>query len=265
MLGPVASVTSDFQMVRHQMPSTSRNNLPRHDNNQFQGNPAQPMPQPANVHNNIPRQQPPANNAAPPANERNGPNGGAQENGANIEDDAANRLQRNLQLRCRRSDNDEYNLPKRFEDALPPVQDRIPMAAFNVQQEPIPSTASPRERRLESLRRMEEKMQAMRRVVQPQADDIAAPPKRIKRNCIGMFVCDINEVLYGYEPTLEWIEYKNYGIIHDAPDRLILSSLVTGNGELIMFGGLRKEPNPTSNTMQVSNSIHFLRAPSEII
>lgn len=250
------------------MPSTSRNNLLRNDN-QLQGNsPPPPLP---NVHNNVPRQLPSANNVGVQAMDRNVSNNGPQQNIANrersnnIEEDAAHRLQRNLQLRCRRSDNEEYNLPKRFQDALPPIQDRIPMAAFNVQQEPNPSTVSPRERRLESLRRMEEKMQAMRRVVQPQIEDTVAPPKRIKRNCIGMFICDISEVLHGYDPTLEWVEYTNYGIIHDAPDRLILSSLVTGNGELIMFGGLRKEPNPTSNTMQVSNSLHFLRAPREII
>lgn len=290
VLGPVASVASDFQMVRHQlMPSTSRNadnpfpaaaHMPNLNNNNNNINNNM-----NHNHNNIPRQALLAQNAAQPHPSRNGSaeggshrrngvrvNGVAERGEAgnhanNIEDDAVNRLQRNLQLRSRRPENDEYYLPKRFSDSMPPIHDRIPMAAFNVNHEPSPSSVSPRERRLESLRRMEEKIHAMRRVIQPQMDEPSLPPKRIKRNCIGMFVCDISRVLDDDEPCIEWVEYKNFGIISDAPERLILSSLVAGNGELIMFGGLRKESlnNPTSSTMQVSNSLHFLRVPREII
>lgn len=287
MLGPVASVASDFQMVRHQMvPSSSRSNLLRQENQFNQANHLQPNNNNVNnnngnnninlnnnnsfnnsnnnnnARNNV---QPQSSSPRSRSNNSNRDGGMINDRSNNIEDDAANRLQRNLQLRSRRPENDEYNLPKRFGEALPPIQHRIPMAAFNVHQEVNLSASLPRERRLESLRRMEEKMQAMRRIVQPQADELYAPPKRIKRNCIGLFMCDITAMINDYEPTLEWTEYKNFGIVSDAPDRLILSSLVTGNGELIMFGGLRKEPNPTNNTMQVSSSLHFLQVPREII
>lgn len=272
MLGPAASVASDFQIVRHKMiPTTSRHNLTRNDN-PFQDNhhnqqQQQPVPRPLsaainnnnnnnnnNNHHNI------INNNAQSRHRANSQsvNNDNHDAGRSNEDDTANRLQKNLQLHCRRTDNDEYNLPKRFGEALPTIHDRIPMAAFNVHDESLNSTG---ERRLESLRRMEEKIQAMRRIIQLTPE----PPKRVKRNCIGLFVCDISQALDGYKPTLEWVEYRNYGMVCDAPDRLILSSLVTGNGELIMFGGLRKEPNPTNNTMYVSNSMHFLQVPRGII
>lgn len=190
---------------------------------------------------------------------------------ANNDDDVQNRLQRNLHLRSRRHENDMFNMPKRFNESSVPSHDRIAMAAFNDLNTDGPSTsmASPRERRLQSLRRMEEKMQAIRQVnLNPEPiDDQPAPQKRIKRNCIGLFVCDISNILLEENPFIEWIEHKNFGHISNAPERLILSSLVAGNGELIMFGGLRKESLSKSSdaTMQVSNAMHFLQVPREII
>lgn len=300
VLGPIASAASDFQLVRHQvLPNTNRNVF-RPSANQpnvpLQQQP-QPQPQPFQQQNNIPRQ--PLNIQQQPSTSRNNNNENhgrrnsedrssngrvnvhnnrqsnteesnrSPNNSNNVEDDAVNRLQRNLQLRSRRHENDDYNLPKRFGESSSPMHDRIALAAFNVTPEPHPSSTSPRERRLESLRRMEEKIQAMRQVnQQPEpVDEVVLPVKRIKRNCIGMFVCDISNALLAEEPYLEWIEHKNFGMISDAPERLILSSLVTGNGELIMFGGLRKESLSKSadTTLQVSNSMHFLHVPREII
>lgn len=195
----------------------------------------------------------------------NNVNNDEQANRLNNDDDAMNRLQRNLQ-RSRRHENDDFNLPKRFNESTAPAHDRISLAAFN-QENPSTSTTSPRERRLQSLRRMEEKYQAMRQVNPPNensCDEIPAPHKRIKRNCIGLFVCDISNILFNDDPYIEWIEHKNFGHITNAPERLILSSLVAGNGELIMFGGLRKERGGDT-TMQVSNAMHFLSVPKEII
>lgn len=182
----------------------------------------------------------------------------------NAEEDAVNRLQRNLQLRSRRQDSDDFNLPRRFDEPALQMPDRMAMAAFNVTQEPASSS-----QRLQRLNRAEEKYLARRQQHQPpeHVDEQPAPTKRIKRNCIGMFICDIANVLLPNEPFLEWHEHKNFGHIHNAPERLILSSLVTGHGELIMFGGLRKESlsKTSDTTMQVSNAMHFLRVPREII
>lgn len=190
---------------------------------------------------------------------------------SNNDDDVKNRLQRNLHLRSRRHEIDMFNMPKRFNESTVPSHDRIAMAAFNDLNPESPSTsmASPRERRLQSLRRMGEKIQAIRKINSnpDPIDDQPVPQKRIKRNCIGLFVCDISNILQNENPYIEWVEHKNFGHIANAPERLILPSLVAGNGELIMFGGLRKESLSKSSdtSMQVSNALHFLQVPREII
>lgn len=278
VLGPVASASSDFQIVRHQMlPNANRNNFMRTNDNE---QPAIQQPlaniprapqnvqQPSSSRNNVAENG--GNRRADERNRTNNVVGAVAESpetpsrSNNPDEDAVNRLQRNLQLRSRRQDNDDLTLPRRFGESALQVPDRMAMAAFNVSQEPASNS-----RRLQCLRRAEEKYQARRQQHQPpdHVDEQPAPTKRIKRNCIGMFICDIANVLLPIEPFLEWHEHKNFGHINNAPERLILSSLVTGHGELIMFGGLRKESlsKTSDTTMQVSNAMHFLRVPREII
>lgn len=290
ILGPVASALTDFQMIRHQvLPSNQYNAVRMNANQQIAAAavPAQQIPN-NNARLQIPNNNPiinrhhlnETNNRRQNIEESNRVRNNLRQNNANVAeqananrsnnnyDDAQNRLQRNLQLRSRRHDNDDYNLPKRFSEST--IPNHISMAAFNVNQEiPSTSTTSPRERRLQSLRRMEEKIQTMRQINMSaeQVDDQPAPQKRIKRNCIGLFVCDISNILQADDPYIEWIEHTNFGHITNAPERLILSSLVAGNGELIMFGGLRKESlsKCSDTTMQVSNAMHFLQVPKEII
>lgn len=260
-------------MIRHQVLPSNRNAHLRVNANQ-QIPPNQPnqinlrSPQLPNIRNPYGepsnRRQDEGNRLR--INARQNPHDAPQMN-LNNDDDVQNRLQRNLHLRSRRHDSDMLNMPKRFNESPVPSHDRIAMAAFNDSgQDQSPSTS---ERRLQSLRRMEEKIQAKRQVnaVPEPVDDQPAPQKRIKRNCIGLFVCDISNIFLAENPFIEWIEHRNFGHITNAPERLILSSLVAGNGELIMFGGLRKESlSKSSDTvMQVSNAMHCLQVPKEII
>lgn len=270
---------SDFQMIRQHMPCAANRNIGRQNNmlpleaNRFNHNQQQEPPQyqqnqiieEANRRlqedRNRPNNREGVSNGV--GNIRHGAGGPASGNlnrrnriGDDNEDEAASRLKRNLQLRSRAED-DPY-LPKRFGE---PIQDRLSMAAFNT---PAIGTTPPpgHERRLEVLRRMEEKIRAMQHV---REQDDPPNPKRVKRNCIGLFVCDISKLLDTVEPILEWIEYKNYGIVPGAPERLALSSIVAGSGELIMFGGLRKETLTSGSITQVSNAIHFLTFPRDVI
>lgn len=303
VLGPTPNLPNDLQMIKQQQRSHSYiatnggiNNLLRINNQNL-----------LRLDDNIPNQPRNNNNAnyiqlnnnnninMNNNNENNQPfeqHQQQQQNQNLIEDEAANRLQRNLALRCRE---DDVKLPKRFDE---PFEDRFRMAAFNVHQPK--SRNSSRERQLERVRRMEEKMIALRNsrrngtnnstnessssssfhaasgadptynTVGPASsngkkvqEQQQPSPKRTKRNLLAIYVCDMSNVL-GNEPYLEWIEYKNYGIITGAPERLILSTIVHGNGELIMFGGVHKE-SLAEMTHQVSNSVHFLTAPRQII
>lgn len=113
----------------------------------------------------------------------------------------------------------------------------------------------------ERIRRMEAKMNALRTARRERNEpNIIKEAKRVKSNVFSVYVCDISKALCQVDPHLKWIEYKNYGIIPEAPERLILSTLVSGNGQLILFGGVHKE---TLNEAphQVSNAVHFLQAP----
>ncbi|XP_073814212.1 F-box protein 42 [Musca autumnalis] len=176
-----------------------------------------------------------------------------------LDQEAANRLQRNLALRCREN---EPLLPKRFDELY---EDQFRMAAFNVQNRPRSLSKDHNER----IRRMEEKMNALRnsrRSAMVEQKIIKEPsPKRAKRNVLSLFVCDLtNALAETSEPYIEWLEYKNYGVIPGAPERLILSTMVPGHGELILFGGVHKE-TLSEITHQVSNTVHFLSAPRDIV
>lgn len=187
-------------------------------------------------------------------------NGSFQDNEANggLDQEAASRLQRNLALRCREN---EPILPKRFDELY---EDPFRMAAFNVQNRPRSLSKDHNER----IRRMEEKMNALRnsrRSAMVEQKSVKEPsPKRAKRNVLSLFVCDLSNALSEIDPYLEWLEYKNYGVIPGAPERLILSTMIAGHGELILFGGVHKE-TLSEITHQVSNTVHFLSAPKDIV
>lgn len=292
VLGPIASVASDFQIIKHlrcgrngvPLPEPARqvvrhhneHNQPRHLQNGHQnganGQPVLRDPRQIVEEANRRLQEDrirPINNApgaparTPAANP--GPSSGIltrrpyPRNGQVDEEEAINRLKRNLQLKSRDTVDEQF-LPKRFDEPQP---GRLSMAAFSVQLNPVPEPPPHNERRLEGLRRMEQKIREMRRVAD--VEDLPSP-KRVKRNCIGLYVCDLAQVLAAETPTLNWLEYKNDGVVHGAPEHLIMTSMVAGNGELIMFGGLRKESlaNDTTPTW-VSNALHFLTFPRGVI
>lgn len=266
VLGPTPALPTDFQIIK-QIPHTS-NNQSRNNvniinngrinqderlamiNNHRENNRIQPQNHRIPVP--VPAVNLPQNNQRNVHQNNNNNNNQAQQQNQN-HDDVAQRLQRNLQqLRNR---DDECLLPKRFNE---PYHERFGMAAFRVQ--PSPNQSAARERQIEILRRMQNKYHHLRRVNnQPPKLDESSSPKRAKRNCIAMFVCDLSKILTS-EGVLEWLEYKNYGIAAGAPERLILSTIVAGKGELIMFGGLLKE-TLINETVQVSNAVHFLTTP----
>uniref|UniRef100_A0A182JNV2 F-box domain-containing protein n=1 Tax=Anopheles christyi TaxID=43041 RepID=A0A182JNV2_9DIPT len=208
-----------------------------------------------------------------------------------------------------RQSSEDDHLPKRFNQQVL-EQNHMAMVAFSVDSANHSSIASSsRERQLERLRKMEEKILAMRRakeaeqqqqqlLQQPQqrpaerpilneANDAAfqgngqgnnadksigsscgsdpVTPKRVKRNGLAIYVCDVSNILptAGAEPCIEWQESKNSGLIAGAPDHYTFSTMINGNGELIVFGGLNK--NHKSENLCVSNSVHFLTVPTAVV
>lgn len=210
-----------------------------------------------------------------------------------------------------RQSSEDDHLPKRFNQQNL-EQNHMPMVAFSVDSTTNSSiVSSSRERQLERLRKMEEKISAMRRSKeaeqqqQPQPQPQQMPPdrpqiedhrqeeaneagqgnrdagnayesvsangsdpitpKRVKRNGLAVYVCDVSNILTtgGGEPCIEWQDSKNSGLIAGAPDHHTFSTMVNGNGELIVFGGLNK--NHKSENLSVSNSVHFLTVPTAVV
>lgn len=182
--------------------------------------------------------------------------------------DEALRLQRSLCIRSGQN-NWDPNLPRRFNEPI--IHGTIKMAAFNVEKNSHLPQQMQRERQLENLRRMEIKIQRDRNNKRRE-EELNKKTKRPKTNCLAIFVCDFSNIIRSTNSpgtsttstpcgSIEWIEYKNFGLFDGAPEKKICSSLVAGTGELILFGGLQRE----TTTETATNAIHFLTYPSTVL
>lgn len=158
------------------------------------------------------------------------------------------------------------------------------MAAFR-DTSPVfrPNSTRNRQRQLESLRRMEERIRNLSRNVSgvsnegnkspaAAASPCSSPSKSPTRNAMSMFVLDISQVLSN-ECYVEWLPVKSNNVLNGEPREKILYTLIAGKGELIMFGGIQKDATSITPQAQlssdvpntVSNSLHFITAPKGII
>lgn len=113
-----------------------------------------------------------------------------------------------------------------------------------------------RQRQLESLRRMEERIQNRN-----------AKRLQLKRtDKFSIFCLDIEDIV-GDKCTANWIKYPDGPRV--GPEVRILYSLVLGKGELIVFGGIRKELSAQGQTedhdSEVYNEVLFIKPPQYAI
>lgn len=134
-----------------------------------------------------------------------------------------------------------------------------------------------RQRQLDSLRRMEDRLKSLASVEQKAREKAAAskakatdnaavaspaPPSEeglqsssssssstvVGKCCschrLSTFVLDISEAISGHVVT--WLPVKSNAGLAVAPEETILYSLVRGRGELIMFGGIQKDVSSMS-------------------
>lgn len=92
--------------------------------------------------------------------------------------------------------------------------------------------------------------------------------KKIKRNTLTMHVLDISTILHGNSMNyVQWL-CPRLGEMSGAPEELVMYSLVKGNGELIMFGGVYNDIsilNYSEPQNMYSNSLHIITPPRDII
>ncbi|CAH1395811.1 unnamed protein product [Nezara viridula] len=134
------------------------------------------------------------------------------------------------------------------------------MSAFRAEK---PQISRHREKQLDALKRMEMKLKTIR---PEQAKKIFRPvaPK------MAMFVLDISKIL-SPDHKVTWLPIKS--VAYGSPESTILYTLVKGNGELILFGGIKRDAgaitNQSGQTLDmadtVSNSLYFISAPQSTI
>ncbi len=152
-----------------------------------------------------------------------------------------------------------------------------------------------RQRQLDSLRKMEDRLKNLaaeqNKAKKQRAARACSPPpavsiSRCPCNRLSMFVIDISEAVSGHVVT--WLPVKSNASL-SAPEETILYSLAKGRGEIIMFGGIQKDVNTMSvgrqqqqpaggvggvavgapvaatNNDTASNSLYFLCPPSSVV
>ncbi|XP_015589723.1 F-box only protein 42 [Cephus cinctus] len=136
-------------------------------------------------------------------------------------------------------------------------ENSLSMAAFR-EETPRTGSNANRQRQLESLRRMEERIQNRK-----------SQSKIVKKteNTLAIFILDVTNVICE-ESSASWIPLKQNDLA--GPDERILYSLVLGRGELIVFGGIGKEQATVqgltdTDDLEVYNDLHFINPPRYII
>lgn len=271
IIGPTPAQPIDLKIPKQQLTMNNLRPRPVMANNHQERAPEngrprlEPQQRQVSAENQRPNAMEPAAAIAPPAP--------VPLNRSNSFNDEALRLQRSLCIRSSQN-NWDPNLPRRFNEPI--IHGTIKMAAFNVEKNSQLPQQMQRERQLENLRRMELKIQRERNNKRRE-EELSKKTKRPKTNCIAIFVCDFSNVrgtttqngpssssstnMTSNSGSIEWIEYKNFGLFDGAPEKIILSSMVAGTGELILFGGLQRE----STTETATNAIHFLTYPSTVL
>ncbi|XP_049815800.1 F-box only protein 42 [Schistocerca nitens] len=173
---------------------------------------------------------------------------------------------------CREPENLDSNMCRRIGN----------MVAFRDHDTSRSNVNTNRQRQLESLRRMEERLLSLSRRSNSSSSGAAKAEETSKstdtpafvrrrlppsKSSMSMYVLDISNVLS--HCVVRWLPVKE----NRGPEEMILYTLVAGKGELIMFGGIQKDATSIAASAQqssygsntVSNSLYFITSPKGII
>ncbi|KYB27517.1 F-box only protein 42 [Tribolium castaneum] len=132
----------------------------------------------------------------------------------------------------------------------PPINN---LAAFSVPNNRLSKSDRIREQRLARLSEIKENMKKNKK------------EEKNKSHYLGIYVLDLSKALSS-RPYVTWLPPKNLG---NGPEETILYTLLAGKSELVMFGGIRKDPTSLGFSVnfnsQISNSLHFISAPNYVI
>ncbi|XP_037797404.1 F-box only protein 42-like [Penaeus monodon] len=127
-----------------------------------------------------------------------------------------------------------------------------------------PNASSDRERRLQVLSRMKERLRELSRHQQGEQSAAAPVKPAPARSTVIPHMLDIGHVIT--TKRAKWWPVNQGGILSTSsgtpPQPSLLYSLVLGRGHLVMFGGIPHDPTGGQGQETVSNSVIFVSAPS---
>lgn len=127
-----------------------------------------------------------------------------------------------------------------------------------------PNASSDRERRLQVLSRMKERLRELSRHQQGEQSAAAPMKPAPTRSTVIPHMLDIGQVIT--TKRAKWWPVNQGGILSTSsgtpPQPSLLYSLVLGRGHLVMFGGIPHDPTGGQGQETVSNSVIFVSAPS---
>lgn len=125
-----------------------------------------------------------------------------------------------------------------------------------------PNASSDRERRLQVLSRMKERLRELSR--QQEHTSTAFNKTISSRSTVTPHMLDISQVI-SHKQARWWPVNQSTDLptcIGSPPQPSLLYSLVLGRGHLIMFGGIPHDPTGGQSQETVSNTVIFVSAPS---
>lgn len=127
-----------------------------------------------------------------------------------------------------------------------------------------PNASSDRERRLQVLSRMKERLRELSRHQQGEQSAAAPVKPAPARSTVIPHMLDIGHVIT--TKRAKWWPVNQGGFLSTSsgtpPQPSLLYSLVLGRGHLVMFGGIPHDPTGGQGQETVSNSVIFVSAPS---
>ncbi|KAK7081534.1 F-box only protein 42, partial [Halocaridina rubra] len=123
-----------------------------------------------------------------------------------------------------------------------------------------PNASSDRERRLQVLSRMKERIQELSRQKGGTKSAAASSRSVPLRSTLMPHLLDISQIIS--HRRAKWWPGNSSASIGIPPQPLLLYSLVLGRGHLIMFGGIHQDPSGGQGQETVSNAVTFISSPS---
>ncbi|CAG0882967.1 unnamed protein product [Darwinula stevensoni] len=153
---------------------------------------------------------------------------------------------------------ESHNPPGNSEDSCQPNYSDTGMPSIR------PNARKNRERQLEALRKLEERLQTLRSVPSTESSSSNSRLPQFPKSHgepMTLHILDVGRAIS--DGIVTWLPFHGFRDFHSsAPGATVMYTLSLGCNELVMFGGLLKQEGLTRD--EVTNTLHFLEMPPKV-